>query len=140
MMRVYRTRFLRRLRRKARAKARRFPDRFDLARVRAARTFAAFDGAVTAPLHGFASAEDYWARSSSGRYLAGVRRPLLALAAADDPMVPAESLPREAAAANPRVVLEVTRAGGHVAFVGGLPFRPSYWADLRAVHFLVAHV
>ena len=34
-------------------------------RIRAARTFGEFDGCVTAPLHGFASAEDYYTRSSS---------------------------------------------------------------------------
>jgi predicted alpha/beta-fold hydrolase len=139
MMAVYRARFLRRLRRKALAKARRFPGAFDAARAVAARTFADFDGAVTAPLHGFASAEDYWARSSSGPLLGGVRRPLLALAARDDPMVPEDSLPREAARANPRVLLEVVDRGGHVAFVGGSPFRPVYWADRRATAFLAAH-
>ena len=77
---VYRERFLRRLRAKALAKARRFPEAFNVEAVRAAQTFAGFDGAVTARLHGFASAEDYWTRCSSGPFLAGVRRPLLAIA------------------------------------------------------------
>jgi len=136
--RLYRERFLRRLRKKALAKARRFPRAIDAAAARSARTFALFDDRVTAPLHGFAGAEDYWARSSSGRYLGGVRRPLLALASADDPMVPAASLPIEAAGANPRVTLEVLPAGGHVAFVSGPPWRPSYWAEGRVLDFLVA--
>jgi predicted alpha/beta-fold hydrolase len=133
---VYRERFMRRLRAKAAEKARRFPGAFDAAAAARARTFAEFDGAVTAPTFGFASAEDYWRRSSSGRYLAGVRRPLLALSSLDDPIVPAESIPVEAARANPAVTLETTRAGGHVAFVGGSPFWPSYWAERRAVEFL----
>jgi predicted alpha/beta-fold hydrolase len=139
MMWVYRERFLRRLRRKALAKAGRFPEAFDVAAIRAARTFAAYDAAVTAPLHGFASAEDYWTRCSSGPRLGGVRRPLLALSSLDDPMVPAEALPLEAARANPFVTLEVTDAGGHVAFVGGWPFWPSYWAEARAVDFVARH-
>ncbi len=136
MMRVYRERFLRRLRRKALAKARRFPGALDGAAIRAARTFAAFDACVTAPLHGFASAEDYWARASSGPWLGGVRRPLLALASTDDPMIPAASLPVREARANPAVTLVVTDAGGHVAFVAGGPFRPRYWAEASAVDFL----
>jgi predicted alpha/beta-fold hydrolase len=91
---------------------------------------------VTAPVFGFPSAEDYWRRCSSGPFLAGVRRPLLALAATDDPIVPAETIPVEAARANPHVTLETTSAGGHVAFVAGSPFWPSFWAERRAVEFL----
>jgi predicted alpha/beta-fold hydrolase len=134
---VYRERFLRRLRTKALAKARRFPEAFDVEAVRGARTFAAFDGAVTARLHGFASAEDYWTRCSSGPFLAGVRRPLLALASLDDPIVPGDTIPVELARRNPHVRIEATEAGGHVAFVSGWPFWPSFWAERRAVDFLV---
>ena len=133
---VYRERFLRRLRAKALAKARRFPDRIDAAAVRAAASFSAFDGAVTAPLHGFASARAYWSGCSAGAFLSGVRRPLLAIAALDDPMVPPDSLPLEAARRNPRVELVITPAGGHVGFVAGSPVRPSFWAEARAAAFL----
>jgi predicted alpha/beta-fold hydrolase len=135
---VYRERFLRRLRVKAREKARRFPGTFDARAALRARTFAEFDEAVTAPLHGFPSAEVYWRTCSSGRFLAGVRRPLLALSSLDDPIVPAATIPVEAARANPAVTLETTEAGGHVAFVAGSPFWPSFWAERRAVDFLAA--
>jgi hypothetical protein len=138
LMWLYRTRFLLRLRRKARLKARRLPGHYDLAAVERATTFAEFDGLVTAPLHGFASPADYYARSSSGPFLPGVRRPLLALSAADDPMVPAESLPLALARANPAVTLVVTAAGGHTAFVDGLPLRPGFWAERTAADFLAA--
>jgi len=134
--RVYRTRFLSGLRAKALEKARRFPGLLDVRAVRAARTFAAFDAAVTAPVHGFASAEEYWERCSSGRYVAGVRRPLLAISALDDPLVPGASLPVDAARANPSVTLVTTPTGGHVGFVSGGLFRPSYWSELRAIGFL----
>jgi predicted alpha/beta-fold hydrolase len=134
---VYRERFLRRLRGKALRKADQHPGRIDAAAVRRAATFAAYDGLVTAPLHGFESAEDYWTRSSSARFLSGVRRPLLLLSADDDPLVPAHSLPVDAALRNPAVTLEVTSGGGHVAFVSGAPWRPGFWAEERAVDFLV---
>jgi len=137
---VYRARFMRRLRSKAAEKARRFPGTFDASAAARARSFAEFDGIVTAPLHGFPSAEVYWRTCSAARFLAGVRRPLLALAALDDPMVPATSVPVEAARANPHVTLETTEAGGHVAFVAGSPFWPSFWAERRAVDFLAALV
>lgn len=132
---IYRERFLRRLRRKALDKAARFPDAIDAARARAARTFAEFDHGVTAPLHGFAGAEDYWARASSGPLVGAIDRPLLILAAEDDPFVPAESLPLDAARANPRVTLEIFPDGGHVAFIAGPPWRPRRWAERRILEF-----
>src|SRR3989442_9925913 len=59
---VYRMRFLRSLKRKAVEKARRVPGRVDVARGRSARTIFEFDEALTAPVHGFTDAEDYWAQ------------------------------------------------------------------------------
>ncbi len=137
---LYRERFLHRLRRKALEKAGRFPDLIDRRAIRSSRSFAEFDDRVTAPIHGFAGAADYWARSSSGRTLRGVRRPLLAIASLDDPMVPAESLPVDASARSPAVALEVLPAGGHVGFVAGTPWRPLWWAERRAVEFLAGHL
>lgn len=137
---VYRERFLRRLRGKALAKARRHPDHFDVPAIRAARTFAAYDAVVTARLHGFPSAEDYWETQSSRRFLAGVRRPLLAVSSLDDPIVPGDSLPLEEARANPAVSLLVTPAGGHVGFVSGSIFGPTFWAEARAMEFLARAV
>ena len=133
---VYRERFLRRLRRKALRKAADHPGRIDADAVRRTTTFSGYDGLVTAPLHGFESAEDYWTRSSSAQFVAGVRRPLLLLSADDDPLVSPRSLPVEAAARNQAVTLEVTSGGGHVAFVSGAPWRPRFWAEERAMDFL----
>lgn len=133
---VYRERFLASLREKALYVARRFPGRLDPAAVRRVRSFAAFDGAVTAPLHGFASAQDYWVRSSSGPFLAAVRRPLLAISALDDPLVPAASLPLQTARRNSFVTLLTPPRGGHVGFVSGGPLRPACWAETRAMAFL----
>lgn len=133
---LYRRRFIGQLRRKVLRKARRMPGAFDLPAVRAARTFSGFDGALTAPLHGFASAEDYWSRSSCGRFVAEVRRPLLLLVAGDDPIAPPDAASVATARANPEVALEMTATGGHVGFVGGSPLRRTFWAERRAVEFL----
>jgi len=133
---IYRERFMRRLRRKAAWKARQFPGRLDAAALARATTFAEYDQLMTAPVHGFASRDDYYARCSAGRFVAGIRRPFLALSAADDPMVPAESLPVAAAAANPAVRLVITAHGGHTGFVDGTPVRPGFWAERTAADFL----
>ena len=132
---VYTRNFMRTLRRKALDKARRYPGFVDVEAVRRARTFAEYDRAVTAPLHGFADENDYWTRSSSGPYLRRIRRPTLLINALDDPFVPADSLP-EARALPADVVAEFVPRGGHVGFVEGLPWRSESWAERRAVDFL----
>jgi predicted alpha/beta-fold hydrolase len=136
---VYRERFLRRLRKKTLEKAARHTH-IDAARARAARTLRTFDDAVTAPLHGFRDAGDYYARSSSAAFIANVRRPLLIIQAEDDPFVPPSTLPRAAFAANPMITLELSRTGGHVGFVAGPPWRPSRHAERRAAAFLAGHL
>jgi hypothetical protein len=108
--------------------------------VRRSRTFSEYDGLVTARLHGFASAQDYWRRCSAARFVGSVRRDLLLLSADDDPLVPARSIPVAEARGNPAVRLEVTSGGGHVAFVSGAPLAPAFWAEERAVAFLVSRL
>jgi uncharacterized protein len=134
---VYTANFMRTFRQKVRAKVAQHGAFVDLAAVRRARTFAAYDRAVTAPLHGFADEVDYWHRASCGPYLARVRRPTLLISAIDDPFVPPSALP-DPAALPPNVVLELTERGGHVGFVEGWPWRVTSWAERRAVEYLAA--
>jgi uncharacterized protein len=136
---LYRARFLRSLRRKAIEKTKRFADLpFRAAEIGTCRTFAAFDELVTARLYGFAGARDYWDRSSSGPLLGGLRVPLLAIAAEDDPMVPAACLPSQAALQNRNLKLEVYPSGGHVGFVAGPPWRWRFFAQARMAAFLAS--
>lgn len=106
----------------------------DEARLARARTFFEFDDTVTAPLHGFAGAEDYWARSSSGPYLARIRVPTLVLNARNDPFLPAAALDTAAAAlrAIPSpVTIDFPRTGGHAGFPGR-----RRWLARRVLAFL----
>jgi hypothetical protein len=127
---------MRTLRRKVRAKAKVYPGFVDVRAALRARTFAAYDRVVTAPLHGFTDECDYWQRSSSGPFLARIRRPVLLINALDDPFIPVASLPT-AAALPPGIRTENTAHGGHAGFLeGALPWRPRSWAEARAVDFL----
>jgi len=74
-----------------------------------------FDDQVTAPLHGFADAPDYYARCSSGALLSDIRVPVLLIQSRNDPIIPAYSLP-DPAALPQRMRLLLTDAGGHVGF------------------------
>lgn len=130
--RVYAHMFLRTLKDKVLEKARRHPGLFDPARVRAARTLREFDDVVTAPLHGFRDAADYYARSSAGPTLGAIRVPTLVLNALNDPFLPGRYLPRTAP---PCVTLEYPATGGHVGFVTG-PFPGRYdWLPRRILAF-----
>lgn len=117
---VYAKHFLVTLKTSAGAKLARFPGLFDEARMRAARNLYEFDDAVTAPLHGFRDAGDYWRRASSKPWLGGIRLPTLVLNALNDPFLPRHALPspKEVSSA---VALDYPAGGGHVGFVSG-PF------------------
>lgn len=140
--RVYERHFLRTLRRKAEAKLRHYPDLFERTALVGARTLYDFDDVVTAPVHGFRDAHDYYSQSSSLQYLARIRRPTLLLSARDDPFLPADVLDQVASIAkgNHYLSVEFTERGGHVGFVSGAPWRLSYYAERRAGEFLASHL
>lgn len=136
MGRFYTGIFLKTLIAKAEAKAALLAGQCDLERVRRSRSFREFDDAATAPLHGFVSAEDYYARSSSGQFIAAISVPTLLIHAEDDPFIPASAFPHAAVAENPWVQAIITRRGGHVGFIDGPPWRPTFWAERTAARFL----
>ena len=141
--RVYEQHFLRSLVRKATVKRKRFPDIVPDVNLATLRTMWDFDDAVTAPVHGFRDATDYYERSSSLGWLDRIRIPTLLLSAADDPFLPREVLDqvRAAARTNDFLHCEFFEQGGHVGFIAGhLPWRPLYWAEWRVMEFLSSHV
>jgi predicted alpha/beta-fold hydrolase len=140
MGRFYTRMFLKTLRGKAEAKRALIAQRCDLDRIVKARSFWEFDDAATAPLHGFAGADDYYARSSSARFVGNVRVPLLVLQSEDDPFLPANAIPRAAMQANRYVTSVITKRGGHVGFIGGSPHHPKFWAEEQAARFLALHL
>lgn len=89
---------------------------FDLAVLDRVKSLKAFDHEVTAPMHGFHSADHYYGVASCRQYLGGIRTPTLVLHAADDPFQSPAGIPREQELAA-AVELRLTRYGGHVGFV-----------------------
>ena len=115
---VYTTMFLRTMKPKALRKLDQHPGLFDRARLAAARDLYEFDDVFTAPLHGFANADDYYARASAKPHLWRIRIPALLLNALNDPFVPAASLPQEGDT-GAFVTQWHPRTGGHVGFPDG---------------------
>ena len=133
---VYTRIFLRTLKKKTFEKIKRQKIPIDSLRLRNARTFWEFDDAVTAPLHGFLGADDYWARSSSGPYLARIRVPTLVLNARNDPFMPASALDaveRGLRDIQSGVTLDFPSSGGHAGFPGR-----GRWLARRVMDFLSA--
>jgi len=83
--------------------------------LRRLRSLWEFDDQVTAPLHGFADAPDYYARCSSGDVLNAIRVPAVLIQSRNDPIIPPGSLP-DPAVLPERMRLLLTEAGGHVGF------------------------
>lgn len=83
--------------------------------LRRLKTLWEFDDQVTAPLHGFSGAEDYYGRCSSGPLLGDIKCRVTLIQSANDPIIPALSLPSEASL-QPHISLHLEAAGGHVGF------------------------
>ncbi|WP_109992663.1 hydrolase [Salinisphaera sp. LB1] len=99
--------------------------------LRELRDFPSFDNAITAPLNGFADAQDYYARASSRGFLKHIRTPTLVLHARDDPFMTPDVVPR-ADELSDAIRLELSAHGGHVGFVsGGRLGTPVYWLEER---------
>jgi len=134
--RLYRRHLLKRMKS---AVARKFDPHtaaFDWDRAMNARTFAEFDDAVTAPLHGFQGKQDYYDRCSSVHFLKGIDTPTLIINALDDPFMTPHVIPT-ADRLSGSVTLEVAENGGHVGFIeGGPPWRPSFYLPNRILKFL----
>ena len=139
--RVYQRFFMKSLMRKAAAKRAQFPDLIDAGKLSAIRTIYDFDDNVTAPIHGFRDADDYYNQSSSLGWLDRIRVNTLLLSAVDDPFLPPAVLDevRSIARGNKSLHVEFTKNGGHAGFVSGRnPFNPDYYAERRVGNFLAA--
>ena len=136
---VYTARFLVTLKAKALSKAGQFPGLLDADAIAAATRFREFDTLVTARLHGFRDADDYWLRASAKPVLPFISVPTLIINAKNDPFLPSWALPTPAEV-SPEVTLEQPETGGHVAFPSG-PFPGNIdWLPQRLMqHFDTQH-
>ncbi|MGY8627937.1 YheT family hydrolase [Chromobacterium violaceum] len=136
---LYTRMFMDTLKPKAMASLQRHPGLFDGARLSRARTFIEFDDLVTAPIHGFGTALNYWTQASSKPRLGQIARPTLVLNARNDPFLPESALP-DASQVSPAVTLDFPSDGGHVGFATG-PFPGRIdWLPQRLLAFIAPHL
>lgn len=136
---VYTRSFLKTLKVKALQKLEQYPGLFDAQAVLATRNMYEFDNVVTAPLHGFQSAHDYYTRATVRPKLGEIAVPTLVINARNDPFLPGDALPARHEVSS-AVELEQPEDGGHVGFMTGpFPGR-SDWLAQRVTRYLSPHV
>lgn len=132
---IYEYRFLRSLKRKMRRKEELYPARYSTANLNRVRSIWDFDE-LTAPLNGFRSALDYYAKASAQAMLQRIRVPSLIIQAKDDPFIPFEPFEKINSLENPWISLLATQSGGHVAFCGQRQeHEDRAWAENRCIEF-----
>lgn len=88
-----------------------------------------FDNQLTAPLHGFENAHDYYRQASAMPYLKHIAVPTLIIHAKDDPMLSIKAVPSRQDVSE-HVTLRISEKGGHVGFISGKnPFKPVFWLE-----------
>jgi predicted alpha/beta-fold hydrolase len=99
-------------------------------------TLREFDNAVTAPLHGFKDANDYYNRASARDLLPKVTIPCLIIHAKDDPFL-CHNTVTDLSALPDNITFEISTHGGHVGFIAGSNItKPEYWLESRIPNFL----
>lgn len=115
------------------------PGPISLEEIDKLRTFWEFDNKITAPLHGFLDANDYYHQASSRSDLKKITIPTLILQARDDPFIPPEVNPHPHEL-SPSITFELHETGGHVGFISGkFPWQPVYWLEHRICEYLKIH-
>jgi predicted alpha/beta-fold hydrolase len=133
--RIYREHLLSSLRNTYTEKFKRLstPLTIDVARLK---SFWDYDDQVTAPLHGFSGAREYYDRSSSRQYLKTIHVPTRIIHASDDPFMFRDTVP-EADELSDNIDFLLTQQGGHVGFISGkTPFTAYSWCEKKIIEFM----
>jgi len=103
----------------------------DFHRINSLRTF---DTYFTAPLAGYGSCEEYYAKNSSRPLIEHIRLPASILTAADDPIIPRELF--DDLSPSPFVHCHMESAGGHLGY---LSHKKTHHGDRRWLDDYVVH-
>jgi hypothetical protein len=96
-----------------------------------------FDDWYTAPVSGFGTAENYYARCSGAQFVPRIRARTLILTSRDDPLVPVR--PFEELAPSQAVTLHISESGGHLGYIGRGGNDPDRrWMEWRIVDWLTS--
>lgn len=134
---LYLNRFLSQLKRKALNKIKRLGDSsLDVALIKEAKDLHAFDNAYTAPIHGFADADDYYTKCSANAFIGQIKVPTLIVNAHNDTFLSGGCYPHEIVNRNKQVELICPKFGGHVGFAQNHRMDKPFWSEEVVASFL----
>lgn len=130
--RVYQRYLVGQLKQNARRKLARYPGSLPIipAQLQRIKGLREFDDAITARIHGFQDAADYYHQCSALALLPTIRTPTLIIHAQDDPFMTPEVIP-DINHLPDTIEYQLTAHGGHVGFVGGTLLKPEMWLEQR---------
>jgi predicted alpha/beta-fold hydrolase len=135
---AYVIQFLSTLKNKAYAKERQHPGCINVKNIRRLTSLYAYDNEVTARLHNFKSANDYYEKASSKSQLHFIKTPTLLVNAQNDSFLAKECFPYEEAKHHQYFHLLAPKYGGHVGF--GQWNHGEYWIDRVIKEWIVKHL
>jgi len=104
--------------------------------VQQLKSFWDYDDRVTAPLHGFLGAQDYYDKCSSRQFLKNITVPTRIIHSCDDPFMFEATVP-ETKELSHVIDFLLTNGGGHVGFVNQTSlFKLGYWSEDKIIAFL----
>ena len=111
----------------------------NLAQLKSVRRIREFDDLITARIHGYADAIDYYRQCSAMPMLNQIAKPTLIIHAKDDPFMDHQVIPKPENLP-PQVEYQLTEHGGHVGFLGGTLFHPQMWLESRIPDWLTTYL
>lgn len=130
---LYQIRFMRSLKMKARAKHAQYPGLFDLKKLENINTIYDFDNLITAPIHGFKNADDYYEKCSSKNFIRNIQIPTQILNAINDPFLTTKILDKSIVTNFNYVSYQITSQGGHCGYPNFS--KKTYWSEAFAVNY-----
>ena len=131
---IYQRHFLKLLRKSAKRKFKKLPPLFKKVNLQKIKTLREFDNKVTAPLHGFFNADQYYSESSCKKLLKNIQIPTLIMNSLDDPFLDKNTFPKQDEVSE-MVELEYLKKGGHAGFILGNPWNIVGWIEFRITLF-----
>jgi len=104
--------------------------------VKQLKSFWDYDDKVTAPLHGFDGAQDYYDTCSCRQYLKDIKVKTRVIHSMDDPFMFESTVPHDSELSD-SIDFLLTKGGGHVGFISSDSLCSTYsWSDKKIIEFL----
>ena len=131
---IYQKHFVDLMREAAKRKFRDLAPLFNPGDLNQIKTLREFDEKVTAPLHGFVNADQYYSESSCKQFLKNICVPTLIMNSLDDPFLERNTFPGPKEVSD-MVELEFLQNGGHAAFITESIWKYFSWIETRIPEF-----